>query len=208
MNRIVRLGVMTAALLSLFAVASSAAGAVTWHNSGDTAFTATSGPTTLTATGINLTCTNSAFTGTTGTAPFVGVVWTAASGTGAFTGCVANGVHATTSCTFKVTASTWTAGPPAVMGGSADVTCTSYVGGSLNCITQGATPGSYTNPSGTTMGAGIAPESNTLKMTNGASACMLGNNVSATITATPLTITAASGGPSSPHTGPIVTRTP
>ncbi|WP_445150862.1 hypothetical protein [Baekduia sp. Peel2402] len=207
MSRIVRLGVLTAALLSLFAVASSTAGAVTWHNTGDTAFTATSGPTTLTATGTNLTCSNSSWAGTVGAAPFVGVVWTAATGTGAFTNCVALGIKATTSCTFKVTGTTWTAGPPAVMGGNADVTCTSYVGGSLNCITEGSTPGTYTNPSGSTMGSGIAPVSNTLKMTNGASACMLGHNVQATITATPLTITAASGGPSSPHAGPIVTRT-
>lgn len=208
MSRYVRLVVAAAALLSLFAIASSTAGAVTWHNSGDTTFTATSGPTTLTATGINLTCSGSSFSGKTGTSPFTGIVWTAASGTGAFTNCVALGIRATTSCTFAVTGTSWTAGPPAVMGGSADVTCTSYVGGSLNCITEGTTPGTYTNPTASTVGSGIAPESNSLKMTNGASACMLGHNVQATITATPLTITAASGGPSAPHTGPIVTRTP
>jgi hypothetical protein len=204
MCRIARLGVLVALMLSSLA---ASAGAVTWENSGDTTYTATGGVTTLGVTGTTLTCTTSTFVGTMGSSPFVGVTWVASTGTGAFTGCSVNGISATTSCTYKVTATSWTAGPPSVMSGGADVTCTSFVGGSLNCITQGTTAGTYTNPTGATMGAGVAPASATLKIYNGASSCMLGNNETATISSTPLTITSATGGPSSPHQGPIVTRT-
>jgi hypothetical protein len=207
MSRTARLGVLIVTLSSVFALGAATASAVTWHNSGDTAYTATGGGTTLGVTGTNLVCTGSTFTGTAGAGTFVGLTWTAATGTGSFTGCTLSGISATTSCTYKVTATTWTAGPPAVMSGGADVTCTSYVFGSLNCVTKGTTAGTYTNPTATTTGRGVAPASSTLTIHDGAGACMLGNNETATISATPLTITAASGGPSSPHQGPVVTRT-
>lgn len=205
MSRIVRLGVLVCAFMSLLGFAAGTAGAVTWHNSGDTAYTATGAGTTLSTTGIVLSCATSTFVGTTGTAPFVGNVWSAATGTGSFTGCFAAGIPATTSCTYKVTATLWTAGPPAVMSGGADITCTSYISGSLNCVTQGTTPGTYTNPTATTTGRGVAPTATALRIFG--PSCMLGVNDTASISATPLTITTASGGPSSPHWGPIVTRT-
>ncbi|WP_445150859.1 hypothetical protein [Baekduia sp. Peel2402] len=205
MSRIIRLGVLVTACLSFIAFATATANAVTWHNTGDTAYTATGAATTLSVTGANLTCPGSTFTGTTGAAPFVGAVWVAASGTGSFTGCSMAGQQATTSCAYKVTAFMWTAGSPAVMNGSADITCTTYILGTLNCVTQGSTPGTYTNPFGAVNGNGVAPTSSSLRITG--SGCMLGNNDVATISTTPLRITSASGGPSSPHQGPIVTRT-
>jgi hypothetical protein len=197
MSRIVRLGVLGCALLSLLAFASGTAGAVTWHNSGTTSYTATGGATTLGVTGTNLICTGSQFTGMVGTSPFVGPTWIAATGTGQFTGCVVGGIPATTSCTYTVTATSWTAGPPAVMSGGADITCTSFIFGTLNCITQGTTPGTYTNPTGATAGHGVAPTSSSLRISG--PNCMLGINDSASISTTPLTITSA--------VGPIIVRT-
>jgi hypothetical protein len=205
MRRIAHASVLVFAVLSLLSVASSTATAVTWHNSGSTTYTATGGGTTLSnPTNVNLICTSSTFTGTATSGTFSGSIYPAASGTGAFNGCTVLGVSATTHCTFQMTAVSWTAGPPSVTSGSADVLCTSFVSGSLNCITEGSTAVSYTNPSGATKGNGTAPTSSTLKMTNGASACMLGNNIPVTISTTPLTITAANFD----GMGPRITRTP
>lgn len=196
MSTIVRLGVLFSALLSLFAFGTATAGAVTWVNDGATSYTATGGFTTLSTTGVVLACTNSTFSGTTGPSPFSGVTWIAATGTGSFTGCTAAGVSATTSCRYTVTATSLAAGPPSVMSGSADITCTSYIQGTLNCVTKGTTPGTYTNPIGAIKGTGVAPHSTSLTITG--PNCMLGVNDAATITTTPLTITSASS--------PFVTR--
>jgi len=75
-------------IVSLLAVLAPSAHAVTWHNSGDTTFTATTilpGFGTLSATGINMVCANHNITGTTGAAPFVGSTWTAAQWTSRYT---------------------------------------------------------------------------------------------------------------------------
>jgi hypothetical protein len=209
MNRSTRLIVLATALMSLFAITASTAGAVTWHNSGDTSFTATGGPTTLSGTGVNIACTSSDVTGTTGTSPFVGAIWTAATGSAQFTGCTMAGVSATVTCNYSGTATSWGAGPPAVTSGSVDVFCTSIQGGNPVCVTEGQTAGTYHNPNGVTNGRGTLPASATVKATNGpGGACPLGNGDNMSLTAMTLTLTAASGGPSSPHQGPILTRTP
>src|SRR5689334_10859893 len=64
MSRIMRVAVLVTALMSFFAVLSSTAGAVTWHNTGSTAYTATSGPMTLSVGANIFACTGSSDTGT------------------------------------------------------------------------------------------------------------------------------------------------
>src|ERR1700712_4869417 len=56
MSKIMRIAVLAMSLVSLFAVMSSAAGAVTWTNTGQTPFTATAGSGTLSSTGVILDC--------------------------------------------------------------------------------------------------------------------------------------------------------
>src|SRR4051812_45341566 len=71
MSKIARFAVLVAALMSLFAVMSSAAGAVTWENAGNTSFTATAGAHTLAGTGIVLACAGATATGTAPDTPFM-----------------------------------------------------------------------------------------------------------------------------------------
>jgi hypothetical protein len=210
MNRTTRLIVLVTALMSVFAATSSTAGAVTWHNSGDTSFTATGGPTSISGNGKTLSCTSSDVTGTTGTSPFTGAVWTAAaSGSAQFTGCSLAGATVAVTCTYTGNAATWAVGPPTVTNGNVGVFCTSTIGGALLCITEGSTAGSYTNPAGTTNGHGTLPASSSVTVTNGpGGSCALGNNSTVSITPMTLTLTAASGGSTTPHRGPIFTRTP
>ena len=66
MSRFTRVVVLVAALMSVAGVGASAAEAITWDNSGATAFTATGGAVTYTGTDLTFPCTN---TTTTGTAP-------------------------------------------------------------------------------------------------------------------------------------------
>jgi hypothetical protein len=207
MSRMVRLGVLVGALLSLSGLVAGTAGAVTWHNSGNTAFTATSGPTTLSSTGITLTCASTDVGGTTGVSPFGGATWVAATGTAQFTGCAVSGVSTVVTCTYAVTATSWVSTPPGITSGNADATClTTSTGGTPICVTEGPIAGSYTNP---TAGNGRATllASSTLRSTNpGTGTCPLGNGDPLTfVSTTAFTITSASGGTGTQ--GPVVTRT-
>ena len=209
MTKITRIVVLATALMSLFAAATSTAGAVTWHNTGDTAFTGTGGAGTLSSTGVSLTCSSADGTGTTGPTPFVGATWTGATGTVTFTGCRLAGITTSVTCTGSLTGTTWIAGPPSVTSGSGDTTCNVTQGGIKICHIEGTAPGTYTNPSGGTNGKSTVLASTTLKTTNPASGtCPLGNGDSASITSATATITAATGGPGPLHQGPIITRTP
>lgn len=207
MSRIARLGVLVTALLSLSGLVAGTAGAVTWHNSGSTTFTATSGPTTVSSTGATLNCTSTHVSGTTGTSPFVGLTWKSSTGTAGFTGCLLSGVATAVTCTYAVTASSWVATPPpAVTSGTVDITCLAANFGSPVCVVEGPTAGSYSNPT-TANGGGTLLASNTLRTTNtAAGSCPLGNGDALTITSTTaFTITTATGGTGSQ--GPIITRT-
>ena len=64
MSKIARLVVLVTALSSLFAMLSATAGAVTWHNTGGTAFHATGGPGSLSIGSATLACSGSTATGT------------------------------------------------------------------------------------------------------------------------------------------------
>lgn len=205
MSRIARFAVLVAALMSLFAVMSSSAGAVTWHNTGDTAFTATSGAGTLSVTSASLACTGSDASGTTAATPFVGATWAAATGTATFTNCAIAGIPTSVDCGYTLTASSQSGG---VSSGNVDANCGVYQFGAQICVIHGQTPGSYTNPSGTTAGKLTLNHSATLKTTNGSGGtCPLGANEPSTLTTFTYTITNATGGASTPHLGPIVTRT-
>ena len=187
------------ALTSLFAGLSSAAGAVTWDNSGSTAFTASGGSSTLAVGLTNLPCADSSVTGTSPTSSTTGDL---ATGTATFTNCSLVG-PAHVSCTYTLTASSQSG---AVTFGTMDTTCDLFVFGVLSCHIGGTTPLSYTNPVGTTKGKlTLAHSVGTLRVFNPPSAmCILGNNLGATLTTQTLTITTANG----PGLGPVITRTP
>jgi hypothetical protein len=201
MHRITRLAMLVAALFTLLSLAGSTASAVTWHNTGDTAFTATGGATTLSSTGVSLSCGNAVVTGTTSAAPFVGVTWKVASGTAVYNGCTIAGVALHPTCSYAVTATSQTGG---VMSGSIDVTCLTYQFGVLVCITEGTMAGTYTNPSGGVAGRPTLPTSNALRST--IAGCGLGNGDTVHTSPISFTLTNATGGPA-PHTGPSITRT-
>jgi hypothetical protein len=211
MSRIARFAVLVAALMSLFAVMSSAAGAVTWHNTGDTAFTASNANAgTLSVTGVNLTCTGASATGTSPAGSTVGTTFTGATGTATFNGCSLSGLPTAVSCSYSLTTSAAaTSGTPSVFHGNADALCSVTQFGTEICKVEGLTSGSYTNPvsASSTAGRLTLNHSSTLRTTNGSGgSCILGVGEPATLTAQTFTVTAGTGGPT-PHLGPFITRT-
>lgn len=200
MSRTIRLSVALASLLSALAITASAADAVTWHNTGSTAFTATAGATTISLGGTNLACSSAIVTGTAGTS-FVGPAWAAATGKATYSPCNLAGISVTATCTYTITANSWAAG---VTSGNADVTCLSEVNpsGSIICVTHGPTAGTFTNPSGSTPARGTLTASSTVRVTNGASSCPLGTGLA---TLSEGTYTVTNGTPTT--LGPVISRT-
>jgi hypothetical protein len=193
-------------VVSLLAVLAPSAQAVTWHNSGDTAFTAV-GPLggfgTLSATGLNVAC-NQSITGTTGTSPFVGTTWTAMQVTAQYTGCLMAGVPFNMDCQQALTAESQSGG---VTSGSLDTFCEGYMFNFSVCRFEGSQAVTYTNPSGAP-GTFLLPATTGLRSTDGADGtCPMGNGDTVSWTARSLTVALATGGPA-PHTGPVLTRTP
>ncbi len=202
-----RMCVLVLSLMSLFGAVSSSAGAVTWTNTGDTAFTATSGGSSFKVTNTELACTGADATGTMAASPFSGVIWSAASGTMTFTGCKLNNINTGIHCGYTFTTVAWVAGPPAVASGNLDATCSVYQGGATVCKIEGIRPGHYVNPSGTT-GLLILTHSTALRTTNGpVGTCPLNAGEPLTWSTQTFKITTATGGPV-PHTGPVITRHP
>jgi hypothetical protein len=122
MSKLSRLAVLVVGLMSLFGVLSSSAGAVSWDNSGATAFTASTGPGTLTSTGVPLSCSGATATGT---APATAISLTYfVSGTVTFNGCKLSNIATVVECGY-----TWTGltqdgvGMGSIITGSVDVTC-------------------------------------------------------------------------------------
>jgi hypothetical protein len=192
MSKITRIAVLVISLVSLFGVLSSAAGAVTWTNTGQTRFTATAGAGTLTGGATNLTCSSADGAGTAPTSA-AGAVADVAHFTLIFTGCSLAGQSATEHCTATVTALTFIS--PGMTYYDIDLLCTVYQLGQKTCQIEGSTPGTYTNGAA---GVFALSHSSTLRVTNGAVACRLGNGVSGTLT--PLSFRVTSG------TGPIYAR--
>jgi hypothetical protein len=203
MTRIARFVVLVAGLMSLFGTLSGSAGAVTWHNSGDTAFTATSGAVTLSSTGASLSCpSGGTMTASAASGPFVGVVWSAFTGTTTATGCTLGVSNYSFGCAYTFTA-TFQALPATT--GTADMTCSWYFGGSQICHIEGSVSATYTNPSGSVKGRLAWATGGNLILTNGsAGTCPLGNGDRAHLSALTYLLTAGTGGGGN---GPIITRT-
>jgi hypothetical protein len=192
MSKIMRFALLAMSLVSLFGVLSSAAGAVTWTNTGQTAFTATSGPLTLTSPTSGIaSCGGGDASGATRT-PVSGVGAAIAAGTIIFTNCRTAGLATGLHCDYTLTANAFAAG---VASGNADLTCGLFVAGREICHIEGPTAFSYTNGAA---GVLALPHSNTLVVTNGSGggSCPLGSNDRVTLS--PLTFRVTSG------TGPTI----
>jgi hypothetical protein len=202
MSRAARTIVLMVALKSLLGAMASTAGAVTWTNTGDTAFTATSGSSSLSVTGVSVNCALAQMTGTTHTGALLatGNVITA---TTTYLGCRLSGFAVAMDCRSTFTASALSAG---VTSGNIDHTCDLLVAGMSFCHVQGTTPGTYTNPAGSFGGLTLSA-STTLVTANGAiGTCPLTAGETANLSAQPFGIATATGGPSAPHTGPVLAR--
>jgi hypothetical protein len=164
MSRIARFGVLVAALMSLFAVLSSSAGATQWHNAGGTNFTGTAGVGTLSVTGVNLSCTGA---DATGDAPaFSSALTYAATGTATFTGCKISGIPHSVTCSYSLTVTN--AAVNHVFTGSADATCdVRDTSGFKVCHIEGSTPGTYRNAETGLTAQLVLTTSTTLRTTNG-----------------------------------------
>lgn len=206
MTRISRAIVLLGALTSLLAAMSSTAGAVTWHNAGDTAYTATGGAFTYSVTGIQQRCTGSDVTGT---APASTTALTyVMTGTLTYTGCTTSGIPSTFHCSYSFTTSA--AAVNHVFSGNFDLACGIYdTSGIRICQIEGQTPATYHNPE-TGLGAQFTLHtSSTLRTTDGGLgvSCPLGAGEPVHITSQVIAITNATGGPTAPHAGPTLVRT-
>jgi hypothetical protein len=194
MNRITRLAVLLTGLMSLLGIASATAGAVTWHNSGSTVFTATAGASTLSSTSTGLNCTGATATGT-APAGSIGPTYSV-SGTATFTGCVLLGILTGVDCGYTLTGTTQSG---SVTSGAVDVTCGVYQFGTKICHIGGSASGTYTNPVSGVGVLSLATGGN-LILSNGTSGtCPLGNGDRGHLSA--LTFRTTSAVP------PVITRT-
>ncbi len=194
MATLTRLALLVVGLASLLGIASATAGAVTWHNSGSTAFTATAGSRTLSSTGAALNCASATATGT---APALtsGATY-AVSGTATLAGCSLAGVATLTECSYTFTATSQSA---SVTSGTVDLTCGWYQFNSKLCHTGGTVSATYTNPSS---GVGVLAlaTGGSIVTSNGTSGtCPLGNGDRAHLSA--MTFRTTSANP------PVITRT-
>jgi hypothetical protein len=189
MSRITRFAVLAAALMSLFAVLSSSAGATTWHNRGGTSFTGTGGAGTLSVTGVQLRC---AASDATGTAPAFSTSLTyVVTGTVAFTGC-SIGIPLSIDCAYSLTVTN--AAVNHIFSGNADATCdVRDTSGSKICHIEGSTPASYRNPETGLTAQLVLTTSTTLRMTNGDAThnCPLGAGEPAHLTQQTLSVTSS-----------------
>jgi hypothetical protein len=200
MSRISRVVVLVAALMSMFGVLSSTAGAVTWDVSGPEVFTAHGGPGSLSGAGKTL-----SFTGATATAAVTATMFTGATfpvihGGIVLSGATIAGTPYAVSCTYGFTATGQTG---TTVSGTLDLIapngCDATVGGVPSCRIEGTTPGIYHNPEAGAEARLTLPASSTLVTTNSTSACPLGNGTTVSLTALSFTVTGA---------GPTITRTP
>jgi hypothetical protein len=197
--------VLVVGLTSLFATASSSAGAVTWHNFGDTAYTASG----LGVTGVNLACGAPSATGTSPSADQIGNTVDLGSGTIIFSSCTLSGIPTNVHCNYTLTATAFDIVHPGKTTGDVDVTCAITQFGANICGIHGTVAGDETNPTNpSTFGKLDVPTSTNLRTSNGtAGTCPLGVNEPSDLTAQTFTITNATGGATTPHLGPRISRT-
>lgn len=168
MNRTTRLVVLVVGLASLLGAWSSSSGAVTWHNAGSTAFTATAGPWSLSSTGATLWCGSATATGT---APnnVVGLT-DPVSGTMTFASCNLS-LPTGLDCGYTFTGTSQSGG---VTSGTMDVTCGVYQFGAKLCHIGGSLSATYTNPG--SVGVFNLATGGSLLLSNGpVGTCPLGN---------------------------------
>lgn len=205
MSRIVRWATLVTAMLSLLAVTPSTASAVTWHNSGVTTFTATTGPFTLSSTSAGLACPSGTMTGTVAASPFVGPVWKAVHGTQAATGCTLGVSGYSLHCTYDDTVTQTISGPPHIVTGDRHVTCDVSLASVNFCHVQGSYHFMYVVPSPPPPSAPeqvLAFTGGNLTVTNGAiGSCPLGNGDTPHLSTHTYTVTSNGG------RGPSLTRT-
>jgi hypothetical protein len=209
MSRISRVVVLATALLATAAALASTAGAVTWHNSGDTAFTASGQASTYSVTGVSLVCSGATMTATSPSAAFVGATYGLATGTFTRTGCSLSGISTFITCSFKMTATAQDAAVRTVTTGSFDVSCSMTQSGAEICKIEGTQPATYVAPTAPSQsGQFILPHSSSLRTTDGnAGSCFLGTGEPLTWTTETFSLTSATGGATSPHLGPVIQRT-
>ena len=204
MSKFTRIVVLVTALTSLFGALSATAGAVTWHNTGNTAFTAHGGAGTLSSTGVNLTCVTSTATGS-APASVVGTTYTMTK-RATYDGCRLAGITSQMHCHFTATGTPFHLSTPRMTTNILHIDCVVNAQGIPVCKVEGQTSGSYANPSGATAGRFSIPASNTVRTTNPASGtCPLGNGDTASLTAQTHTVTNGTGGTGT--LGPIINRT-
>ncbi len=182
-------------LVASLGAASSSAVAVTWHNTGATAFTATSGPFTLSSTGAAFNCTGSTSTGTAPGGANVGTVYSMTMTT-TFSGCSLSNVAIGWDCADRFTA---TSQSGAVTSGTLDVTCGMYEFGAKICHLGGSVSATYTNPVSGVGVLSLATGGNLIFSNGTSGTCILGNGDRAHLSAVTRRTTSASP--------PVITRT-
>lgn len=198
MSKTTRLVILAMTLLSLFTAGATAAGAVTWDNSGATTFTATAGSTTFSATGISLSCPSSTMTGT-APASTATLLYTI-SGSWSYNSCSFAGVSTAISCGYSFTGTAQDgSGAGATTTGTLDVACDMTQTGTPLCRFVGTWPGKYVN--GGSTGVLSLNTGGSIRATNATSGtCWFGNGDLMHFSATTYTVTSANA--------PFLTRTP
>lgn len=200
MTKFSRIVVLVAGLISVFAAIAGAAGATTWSNTGDTTFTATSGPITLTSGGVSLTCSGGTLTGRAGTS-FIGSVWTsAATGAVRFAPCRLGLLSTEVDCSVRFDANNVVNG---FVTGSMTITAGGCAVIGTSCEISGMVAETYKNA--TSAAKGVLTIAGGASFTVSGSGCPLPSPTSASTIV--FTITSATGGPT-PNNGPIINRTP
>jgi hypothetical protein len=145
MSKFSRVVVLVTGVMAFCGALAGAASATSWTNTGDTAFTATSGPTTISAGGASLSCTNWSVTGTAPrTEPGPNYTITGTMGCPNFRlGVVTSSI----SCSYTVTLSS-----PVTSGVTRGTMSMNCLEAALGCRITGTIPGQYTNATTTANG--------------------------------------------------------
>jgi hypothetical protein len=204
-SRIARWAVPLVALASSLAVLSSSATAVTWHNTGNTAFTATGTSATFTVGTNNMSCFGASARGTAAGGSTSGFTYSIP-GTLTYSPCTLAGQLTYVHCGFTLTGTTQPIN--AVTSGNADLNCVARLTATNTalCNIVGQTPFTYFNANLPAVGGYITFTSSfslTASHSSGTS-CLLGTGF-VSLTHHTLAITSGTGG-SGTH-GPILTRT-
>ena len=197
MSKFSRVIVLVVGLMSVFAAMAGAASATTWTNSGDTAFTATTGASSLSTASATLSCTSGSASGT-ATTPQVSATYTV-SGNLSYASCRLGLITTTVNCTYTLTGNSLSAG---VTTGTIAVVCRDTVAG---CNITGTITGRYTNASASTAGSLAVNGSSGLTSRD----CVLSGAAALTPNPDVFTVTAGVGRRvAGLRPGPLLGRTP